>query len=88
MTFDEAPVILQESAPHMTGVNVVQRSYNTQEKADLWRRFNQEEFKDGFKEVQFANGEHSGEDYSGIQNVIQGQAVHIQLKNKNNKSLA
>ena len=46
-------MILQESAPHMTGVNVVQRQYNTQEKADLWSKFNREEFKEGFKDVLF-----------------------------------
>lgn len=52
--FDQAPVIIQESAPLMTGVSVVQRSYNTQEKADLWRKFNKEEFNEGFKDVQFS----------------------------------
>jgi hypothetical protein len=43
-TFDEQPSLLQESSAHMTGVNVVQRQYNTQEKADLWRKFLNQEF--------------------------------------------
>ena len=51
IVFDQAPEIVQESAPLMTGVSVVQRNYNTQEKADLWRKFNQEEFKEGFRDV-------------------------------------
>lgn len=84
-TFDEQPVILQESAPHMTGVNVVQRNYNTQEKADLWRRFNNEEFKDGFKDVMF-NG-NSSKDFSSVTDVIKGRNVRIRLNNRNTKSL-
>lgn len=84
-TFDEQPVILQESAPHMTGVNVVQRNYNTQEKADLWRRFNNEEFKDGFKDVMF-NG-NSSKDFSSVTDVIKGSHVRIRLNNRNTKSL-
>lgn len=53
MTFDEQPSLLQESAPHMTGVNVVQREASTQEKVNLWRKFNNEEFKGHYKEVNF-----------------------------------
>lgn len=83
--FEQTPVIMQESAPLMTGVSVVQRHYNTQEKADLWRKFNNEEFNDSFKDVQF-----SGDlaDFSPVSDVLHGTHVKIHLANRNSKPLS
>jgi hypothetical protein len=67
----------------MTGVNVVQREATTQEKADLWRKFNQEEFKGHYKEVNFNSQDPRSRNYnSGIDDVIVQQPVRIALSNK------
>ncbi len=78
--------MLEESASHMTGVNVVQRQYNTQEKADLWRKFLKEEFKDQYKEVNFNSQDPKSANFnSGIDNVITQKSVRIALTNKQHK---
>lgn len=39
ITYDDQPSVYVESEPRMTGVNVVQRQYNTQEKHNLWNKW-------------------------------------------------
>lgn len=68
----------------MTGVNVVQREYPTQEKSDLWSKWLNGEFRQNFKDVAFNSNDTNSYYYnSGIEDVINGKSVKIQLTNRN-----
>lgn len=69
----------------MTGVNVVQRNYNTQEKNNLWDKFGREEFNNMFNSVQF--NANSTKDFNNVDDVISGKNVKIKLLNQQHRSL-
>lgn len=61
----------------MTGVNVVQREYQTQEKHDLWSKFLDADFKQNFRDVQF--NANSTKNFTDVDDVIENKKVKITL---------
>ena len=64
----------------MTGVNVVQRNYVTQEKNELWHKFLNTDFKQNFRDVQF--NANDTKNFSNVDDIIEKKKVKITLQNR------
>ena len=85
MTFDDQPIILENSDHIYTPVDLVSQGYETNEKTKLWHKWLQQEFKQAYKNVQFQkDGQVPKYQNENVDDVINNKDVKIQLTNKYN----